>query len=71
MRQCSEWGMRMIQSSFPRLCDKMQFEEKGERRIAIKMMVLIYNLCARMVGINQIWNFFMPQLEIDAEEFMS
>ena len=70
MRQCSEWGMRMIQSSFPRLCDKMQFEEKGERQIAIKMMVLLYNLRACMVGINQIRNFFMPRLAIDAEEYM-
>ena len=49
----------------------MQFKEKGECRIAIKMMVLLYNLHARMVGIHQIRNFFMPRLEIDAEEYMN
>ncbi len=71
MWQSSEWGMRMIQSSFPWMCDKVQFEEKGEHRIAIKMMVLLFNLCVHMVGINQIRNFFMPWLEIDVEKYMS
>ncbi len=66
MRQSSEWGMRMIQASFPRMCDKFPFETKGERRIAIKMMVLLYNLRARLVGINQIKNVFMPLLEVNA-----
>lgn len=70
MRQCAEWGMRAVQSSFPRLNDKFPFEARGERRIAIKMMVLIYNLRARMVGINQIKNFFMPALSVDAAEYM-
>ena len=62
--------MRTVQSSFPRLNDKFPFETRGERRIAIKMMVLIYNLRARMVGINQIRNFFLPALDVDAEEYM-
>lgn len=70
MRQCSEWGMRTIQASFPRLCDKFPFETKGERRIAIKMMVLIYNLRARLVGINQIKNVFMPALQVDARTYI-
>lgn len=70
MRQCAEWGMRAVQSSFPRLNDKFPFETRGERRIAIKMMVLIYNLRARMVGINQIKNFFMPALNVDASAYM-
>ena len=70
MRQCAEWGMRPVQSSFPRLNDKFPFETRGERRIAIKMMVLIYNLRARMVGVNQIRNFFLPALNVNAEEYM-
>ena len=70
MRQCSEWGMRTIQASFPRLFDKFPFETKGERRIAIKMMVLIYNLRARLVGINQIKNVFMPALQVDARTYI-
>ena len=70
MRQSSEWGMRALQSSFPRLCDRMPYEQKGERRIAIKMMVYLYNLRARMVGINQIKNFFQPALNRDATNVM-
>ena len=34
------------------------------------MMVLIYNLRARLVGINQIRNFFLPALNVDADEYM-
>jgi len=70
MRQSSEWGMRALQSSFPRINDRMPYEQKGERRIAIKMMIYLYNLRARMVGINQIKNFFQPALDRDARNLM-
>ena len=42
------------------------YEEAGERRILMKMICLLYNLCARSVGINQIKNVFMKQLDEDA-----
>jgi hypothetical protein len=71
MRQSSEWGMRALQSSFPRMCDRLAFEQKGERRIALKMMVYLYNLRARMVGINQIKNFFQPALNRDARNLIN
>jgi hypothetical protein len=66
MRQAAEWGMRAIQSSFPRLKDTFVYEENGERRIVMKMICLLYNLRARSVGINQIKNVFMKQLDEDA-----
>ena len=66
MRQAAEWGMRAIQSSFPRLKDTFVYEETGERRIVMKMLCLLYNLRARTVGINQIKNVFMKQLDEDA-----
>ena len=66
MRQAAEWGMRAIQSSFPCLKDAFVYEDTGERLILMKMLCLIYNLCARSVGINQIKNVFMKQLEEDA-----
>ena len=66
MRQSSEWGMRALQSSFPRLKDRMIYEEMGERKIILKMMVLLFNLRSRRVGINQILNTYMPALELDA-----
>lgn len=71
MRQTAEWGMRAIQSSFPRLCDRMPFEKRGERRVSMKMMILLYNLRARRVGINQIRNFFLQALDNDAREIMN
>ncbi len=70
MRQSSEWGMRALQSSFPRICDRMPYEQKGERRFAIKMMIYLYNLRARMVGINQIKNVFQPALNRDARNII-
>ena len=41
------------------------YEETGERRIVMKMLCLLYNLRARTVGINQIKNVFMKQLDED------
>jgi hypothetical protein len=66
LRQSAEWGMRALQSSFPRLKDRFVFEKFGERRLILKMMVLIYNLRARRVGINQIRNTFLPALNVNA-----
>jgi len=66
MRQAAEWGMRAVESSFPRLKDTMIYEEHGERRITMKMLLLLHNLRARLVGINQIKNVYMPSLSIDA-----
>jgi hypothetical protein len=66
MRQSAEWGMRALQSSFPRLKDRFIYEEYGERKIILKSMILLYNLRARLVGINQIRNTYMPALEVNA-----
>eukprot|EP00536_Pseudo-nitzschia_multiseries_P009850 jgi/Psemu1/67168/estExt_Genemark1.C_2860047 len=43
VRQMSEWGMRQIQGGFPRLKDNMLVEEMGDRRIILKLVVLLYN----------------------------
>ena len=60
MRQSAKWGMRAIQSSFPRLKNRFLYEENGERRIIFKFMLLLHNVRARRVGINQIRNTYMP-----------
>ena len=67
-RQTAEWGMLTIQASFPRIKDRFIYEERGERRIVLKMLVLLYNLRARMVGINQIRNTYMRHLNRNANE---
>jgi hypothetical protein len=66
MRQSAEWGMRAVQSSFPRLKDTMLYEEHGERKIIFNCLFHLYNLRARLVGINQITNVYLPALENDA-----
>ena len=70
MRQSSEWGMRALQSSFPRLKDRMIYEETGERKIIMKMMILLFNLRSRQVGINQILNTYMPALQRNADNVL-
>ncbi len=55
-RQTAEWGMLAMQTSFPRVNDRFVYKERGEQRIVLKlkMSVILYNMQARMVGINQI-----------------
>ena len=59
IRQLSEWGMRMIQGQFPCLKDHIRYEEKGERRVILNLMVLLYNYQCSRVRQNQILNTFM------------
>jgi hypothetical protein len=66
MRQSAEWGMRAVQSSFPRLKDTMIFEKNGEGRNIFSCMLHLYNLRARLVGINQITSVYLPALHNDA-----
>ncbi len=71
MRQAVEWGVRAIQSSCPCLKDMFVYKEMGERQILMKMVCLLYNLCARTIGINQIKNVFMSRLYVDANNEMN
>jgi len=66
VRQMAEWGMRAFQGSFPRLKEKIRFEERGERKIMLNLMVLLYNFRASKVGQNQIRNVYMPFLNRNA-----
>jgi hypothetical protein len=44
----------------------MKFEERGERKVTLTVMILLYNLRARMVGINQLQSFYLGALYCDA-----
>jgi hypothetical protein len=66
MHQSAEWGMRAFQSSMPRLNDRMIFETCGERRVTLTMMILLYNLQARAVGINQLKSVYTAPLDCNA-----
>jgi len=66
MRWLAEWGMHASQSSMPRIKYRMEFEECGERKVTLTVMILLYNLRARMVGTNQLRSFYMGALYRDA-----
>ena len=68
MRQSAEWGMRAFQSSFPRIKDRFNYEEKGERRLVLKFLIMLYNLRAKMLGINQIQNTYALSLSLDTDQ---
>ena len=59
IRQLSEWGMRIIQSSYPRLKEQLRYEETGERFIILRLMINLFNFQTHMMGQNQIMNSFM------------
>ena len=69
IRQLSEWGMRCLQGSFPRIKDKFRYEEKGERKLILQMIVLLYNFRASKVGQNQIASVYMPYLHRNANRY--
>jgi DDE superfamily endonuclease len=65
LRQASEWGMRAIQSAFPRLKDQIKYEEKGERARMLTLVPLLYNFRLEVVGLNQIRNTYVPEWSKD------
>jgi DDE superfamily endonuclease len=71
MRQTAEWGMRSMQASFPRLKDRIVYEEHGERKLIMQLCILLHNLCARRVGINQIKSVYMESLNVNANEYFA
>jgi DDE superfamily endonuclease len=72
LRQAAEWGMRAIQSSFPRLRDRIFYEESGvERRVFLSLVPLLYNFRLHYVGLNQLRNTYMPHLSADSRYFIS
>ena len=71
VRQLSEWGMRQIQAKFPRLTDDMPYEEQGERKITLNLMILLYNFQTARVGMNQILNSYMLEHSADANYLLA
>ena len=64
--------MRALQSAFPRLKDTIRYEVDGgtERKIMLKLVVLLYNFRVEHVGLNQIRNTYVPAWSKDAEYFV-
>lgn len=71
VRQMAEWGMRGLQGSFPRLLDRLDYEERGERKIILNLVVLLYNFRASTVGMNQIRAVYTPHLEHESANYFA
>jgi hypothetical protein len=72
LRQAAEWGMRAVQVSFPRLKDKIRYEEDAiERKLVSKLVVMLYNYRIEHVGLNQIRNTYVPSWSKDAAYLMT
>jgi hypothetical protein len=69
MWQMAEWGMRGLQASFPRLKDRLDYEEKGEQQLILELIVYLYNSWATLVGLSQIQSVYMPWLRRSANMF--
>ena len=65
LRQMSEWDMRSVQAGFPRLRDTIRYEERGERKRLLSLVVLLHYFRASRIGQNQLASVFMPWLEED------
>ena len=62
LRQASEWGMRALQGSFPRL--KMRLSaDPAKRKALLNVVVLVSNFRTVEVGLNQIATVFNPHYE--------
>ena len=70
LRQASEWGMRGMQSSFPR-CKNQLPTQSNKRRLVLESIVLIHNFHAELIGSNQIKTVFDPEYEqyINLDEY--
>lgn len=69
-RQAFKWGMRAFKGNFAVLKDRIMYEERGERKIVLWCIVLLFNLRTRLVGINQILNAYMTHLSVEANQFL-
>ena len=71
VRQLSEWGMRGLQGSFPRLKDRIPWEEHGERKLLMQLVIYLYNFRTETVGLNQTASVYQKSLDSTANEMIT
>ena len=62
MHQSSEWGMQAFQSLLPRVKNCIPFEYKGQGKLMMMMLILLYIVRTKRVGMYIILNVYMPSL---------
>ena len=40
LHQSAEWGMQAFQSSMPHIKERIDYEERGERKVTLSVMIL-------------------------------
>ncbi len=58
MQPSLEWEM----GTFPRLKDRMLYEETGEWKGIMTMIIFLFNVRSHCVGLNEILNIYMPMM---------
>jgi hypothetical protein len=72
LRQAAEWGMRVLQGSFPRLKDTLLYlEDMTDRRLFLHLIPMVYNFRTQFVGLNQIRSTFYPIFEINGDHSLN
>ena len=62
LRQASEWGMRGLQGTFPRLKKHLP-SDKDKRWLVIECIIFVNNFRTSIIGQNQIATVFDPEYE--------
>jgi len=70
MRQSAEWGMGLLKTSFPRMRDRLRFDDLGERKLTFRMCFWLFNYRSNTVSINQIKNVYMPDMNSNADDLL-
>lgn len=68
MHQSAECGMQAFLSSFPHVKDRVLFDCRGQRKVMRKLLLLLYNMRTKRVGVNQILNVYTPSLHQNVNE---
>jgi len=63
-------GNASLSRVIPSIRRKIRFEERGERKMMLNLMVLLYNFQAFKVGQNQIHNVYMPYSNCNALDYI-
>jgi hypothetical protein len=63
-------GYESIASILSQIEGRMIYEEKGEHRLILNLIVFLYNYQALVVGLNQIQAVYMSWLERSANTFV-
>ena len=66
LRQASEWGMRALQGTFPRLKSRLPSCSEKRQKL-LTSIVLIHNFRTELVGLNQIATVF----NVEYEQYMN